>query len=124
MRWNMIYRNQTNDGDYCFGNNKQDYVNGANAVALAIKSKILLFYGEWWEDKSIGIPMFQSIIGQSNRQSVIAALQQFLKNRILEIPEVVSVDTIDIENDTTRVLKVNIRCTVENNENVEVEVNI
>ena len=120
----MIYRNKTDNGDYCFGNNKQDYVSGSGAVALAIKSKILLFYGEWWEDKSIGIPMFQSIIGQSNRQSVIAALQQFLKNRILEIPQVVSVDRIDVESDTGRRLKVNIRCAVENNERVEVEVSI
>lgn len=120
----MIYRNQTNNGDYCFGNNKQDYINGANAVALAIKSKILLFYGEWWEDKSIGIPMFQSIIGQSNRQSVIAAFQQFIKNRILEIPQVVSVDSVDIESNTEREIKVNIHCTVENDESVEVEVKI
>ena len=120
----MIYRNKTNNGDYCFGNNKQDYVSGSDAVALAIKSKILLFYGEWWEDKNIGIPMYQSSIGQSNRQSVIAALQQFLKNRILEIPQVVSVDRIDVESDTARGIKVNIRCTVENNESVEVEVSI
>ena len=41
MRLNMIYRNKTDNGDYCFGNNKQDYVSGSDAVALAIKSKIL-----------------------------------------------------------------------------------
>lgn len=120
----MIYRNQTSTGDYCFGYNRQDYIDGSKAVALAIRSKVLLFYGEWWEDKSIGIPIFQSIIGQANRENVKAALQSFLENRILEIPQVTSVDRIVVEDLTVRKLKVTINCTVDNNEKVEVEVTI
>ena len=54
----MKYRKQLANGDYSFGNNIQDFYTGQEAIAQAIKTKILLFYGEWWEDISQGIPMF------------------------------------------------------------------
>ena len=87
----MKYRKQTSTGDYVFGNNKNDYVAGNLAVAYAIKSKILLFYGEWWEDIGIGIPMFQSIIGQGRSEALKNSAQMLISERIKEI------DPYDIE---------------------------
>lgn len=46
----MIYRRLSKDWDYTFGNGTSNYIKGAEAVAQAIKSRLLLLYGEWWEE--------------------------------------------------------------------------
>lgn len=119
----MKYRKQLTNGDYSFGNNIQDFLTGQEAIAQAIKTKVLLFYGEWWEDISQGIPMFQSIIGQTNKSNVTNALELLLNERVLEVPgvEVVNEVTATVNG---RTIYVYIRCTTENNEQVEVEVSI
>lgn len=119
----MKYRKQTKDGDYSFGNNSQDFLSGQEAIAQAIKTKVLLFYGEWWEDISEGIPMFQSIVGQTNKSNVANALELLLNERILEVLGVLVVNEITA-NISQRSIYVYIRCTTENNKQVEVEVNI
>lgn len=88
----MRYRALDKNGDYSFGNNSQDYLSGVDAIAQAIKTKILLFYGEWWENIGIGIPMFQSIIGQANPEMLKTSVSLLIEQRILEIEEVVSVE--------------------------------
>ena len=119
----MKYRKQTPTGDYSFGNNNQDFVSGQKAIAQAIKTKILLFYGEWWEDISEGIPMFQSIVGQTNKSNVANALELLLNERVLEVPGVEVVNEITATIDG-RTISIYIWCTTENNEQVEVEVSI
>ena len=117
----MRYRKLTDTGDYSFGNNTWDYIDGVEAVALAIKSKVLLFYGEWWEDISIGIPMFQSIIGQVSIDNVTMALQNLLTKRIMEVEQVISVDDMQVEtNRERRSVHVTVRCTIQGNEQLEV----
>lgn len=118
----MKYRKFSNEYDYSFGNNEQDYISDIDAAALAIKSKILLFYGEWWEDLSIGIPMFESIVGQMNTQNLRIAVQNLIQKRILEIPQIRSIKEFDIEI-KNRSLFVHIVC-IYNQEEVEVEVNV
>ena len=88
----MKYRRQDENGDYVFGHNKNDYVSGNLAVGYAIKSKILLFYGEWWEDIGIGIPMFQSIMGQGKSSALKNSVQMLLSDRIKEIDEIMPKD--------------------------------
>ena len=88
----MKYRKQeTYTDDYTFGYGIGNFYGGNKAVAQAIKTKILLFYGEWWEDLGLGIPMFQSIIGQTNKNNVNIAAQSLLRKRILEVDEVISI---------------------------------
>lgn len=66
----MRYRKLTTDGthDMCFGRGVSDYLqdstNNPDAIAQAIKTRLLLFYGEWWEDITDGLPMWQKILGQ------------------------------------------------------------
>ena len=40
-----------------FGGGKNSYVSDLDAVAQIIKSRLLLFKGEWWEDLNIGLPV-------------------------------------------------------------------
>lgn len=71
-----------------------------DAVAQAIRTRILLFEGEWWEDLNDGTPMFQEILGAPaggpNRQIMELALTQ----RIAQTPYVSSVQDVSIEFNT------------------------
>ena len=119
----MIYRKLTSNGDYSFGNNKEDFLEGDLALAQAIKTRILLFYQEWWEDLNNGIPMFQNIIGQVNRNNIEVALQSLLIKRIQEFPEVseAKVSLVGIDG---RTLTMQIECQLASQESIEFEIEI
>lgn len=97
----MLYRRLDQNGDYVFGNNKLDYISGKEAVAQAIKTKIMLFYQEWWENISAGIPMFQSIVGKVADVNLQMAITLLVTNRVQEIPEVVSVKDVKVNSDSS-----------------------
>lgn len=120
----MRYRKQEEyTNDYTFGYGVGNFYGGNTAVAQAIKTKILLFYGEWWENLGLGVPMFQSIIGQTNKNNVNIAAQSLLRKRILEVEEVTSIVslTATIEN---RNFSCEVVCKTDNEEIVTVEVKI
>ena len=120
----MKYRKQeTYTDDYTFGYGIGNFYGGNKAVAQAIKTKILLFYGEWWENLGLGIPMFQSIIGQTNKNTVNIAAQSLLRKRILEVKEVTSIVELKAEVNG-REFYCNIICKTDNDETVRVEVRI
>lgn len=96
---NLKYRKLTSTGDYSFGSGNKNYVDGNEAVAQAIKTKLLLFYGEWWENLGEGIPMFQSVLGQTNPDTIKSSLSMLVEQRIMEIQEVDSVKNIEIDYD-------------------------
>lgn len=97
----MIYRALSSTGDYTFGAGSNNFLENDYAVAQAIKTKILLFYQEWWEDLGEGIPVFQSLLGQFNNLTIQNSLSQLLSQRILDINEVTSIVSIDINYDKT-----------------------
>lgn len=92
----MIYRALTKDGDYSFGNNEFDFISDIDAIAQAVKTKILLFYGEWWENIGEGIPVFQSLVGQMNPEGLKISSSLLISKRIQEVNGVVSVDRIEV----------------------------
>lgn len=49
--------------DPVYGSGQNDYLTDLDAVSQIIRSRLLLFKGEWWEDLNVGIPMWQSILG-------------------------------------------------------------
>lgn len=73
---------------------------GVEAVAQAVQTRLNLFMGEWWEDRSIGVPYFQKILGQLASSRGIKAMQDILSTYILETQYVVSVQnvTVNFEN--------------------------
>ena len=120
----MKYRRQDANGDYVFGAGSDNFLFDTNAVVQAIKTKILLFYREWWEDLGIGIPFFQSILGQINNQTLQNSFSQLLQDRILEIREVVSIDDISVSYDKhARTLSASISARTIYNEAAVLEVN-
>ena len=55
----MRYRRLTATGDYVFGQGSLDYLSDADAAAQAVKTKLKLLLGEWWENTGDGLPLFQ-----------------------------------------------------------------
>ena len=119
----MKYRKLDQNGDYTFGAGSYDYVSDDEAIGQAIKTKILLFYGEWWEDLGLGIPMFQSFIGQVNPETIRVSLSNVIEQRIENIQGVVSVSNVDVViNKMKRTMELIIDVVTSNKTSVTVEV--
>lgn len=65
----------------------------ANAVSQAILTRLKLFLGEWWENLNLGLPVFQSIVGQLASQRALAAIQLVIQQVIAGTPYVTSVSS-------------------------------
>lgn len=91
----MKTRKLGNNGDYSFGANNFDYISGLDGIAQNIKTKVLLFQGEWWERLQEGIPMFQSIIGEMNPDALKISSSLLITQRIEEVEQVQSVEDVD-----------------------------
>lgn len=79
----MKYRRLDSAHDYCFGRSHSDYlvdvVESPDAVAQAIKTRLLLFLGEWWANIKDGLPLWQQVLGRRIRKE---AVDQLLIRRI------------------------------------------
>lgn len=78
----MIYRMLDSDGDYVFGRGKHAYLEGIDAVAQAIKTRLLLLYAEWWEDREDGLPLWEQILAAPGSPDSLAAVDLIFKERI------------------------------------------
>lgn len=87
----MKNRRLTEEWDYTFGHGINDYLTGREAVAQAIKSRLLLLYREWWEDLEDGLPLFERILASSGREDNIAAVDIIIKDRVANTKDVLAV---------------------------------
>ncbi len=69
---------------------------GAAAVSQAIQTELSLFLGQWWEDLSVGLPVFQSMLGQLGSQRGLQAIQMTIQAAIKKVPYVTSVDDVRV----------------------------
>lgn len=86
----MIYRMLDKDGDYVFGRGKHAYLEGVEAVAQAIKTRLLLLYAEWWEDREDGLPLWEKILAGSGSKTNLQAVDYLFKDRIASTTGVLS----------------------------------
>lgn len=69
-------------------------LSGSAAVSQAILTRLRLFLGEWWEDLTLGLPVFQSILGQLGSAQGIAAMSLAIQRQIEGVPYVTAVTSI------------------------------
>ena len=62
----MKYRKLDENEDYTIGCRDEMY-EGTEAVAQAVKTRLLLLFGEWWENRQDGPPLFEKVLGQRLR---------------------------------------------------------
>lgn len=74
----IIVRRLDANHDPVYGGGAGDFLTDIYAVAQIIQTSLLLFLGEWWNNLSVGLPLFQQIISkaENNRQQIIALLIQ------------------------------------------------
>lgn len=87
----MKVRQLDKNWDYLFGRGTHAYLEGAEAVAQTIKSRLLLLYGEWWENLTDGLPLWQNIIGSRGTPENLKTVDYLFKDRILGTQDVVSI---------------------------------
>lgn len=105
----MRYRREDDDGDYTFGQGDDTWlVNSPEAVAQAIKTRFLLWYGQWFLDTTAGTPWIQSVLGKQKPDTYNLAIRR----RILETQGVSSITEFNTEVDG-RTRRVTFTATVE-----------
>lgn len=68
----------------------------AYAVNQAILTRLRLFLGEWWENVTIGLPVFQAILGQLGSKQGLAAMTLAVQQNIEGAPFVTSVVDVSV----------------------------
>ncbi|SJZ58479.1 hypothetical protein [Megasphaera cerevisiae] len=89
----MIYRKLDANGDYTFGANSGNFLSGVEAVAQAIGTRLKLFTNEWWENFDEGLPLWDKILGQHDRDTAI----KLIKERILGTDGVTNIASMDTD---------------------------
>jgi hypothetical protein len=87
----LVYRALDPNGDYTMGKSGKTPVSGVYAVAQAVQTRLLLLQGEWWEDTSDGLPLFQTILTMGGSEKQLQATDLIIKNRILGTAGVTSI---------------------------------
>ncbi len=65
----MRYRREDDDGDYTFGRGDDTWlINTPEAVAQAVKTRFLLWYGQWFLDTTAGTPGYSRCWVSRNRK--------------------------------------------------------
>jgi hypothetical protein len=91
----MKYRRLSESWDYTFGNGQGNYLSAIDAVGQAIRSRLLLFLGEWWMDTNDGLPLWQAILGIPGSGNNKVVVDRLIVERILGTPNVTSITGID-----------------------------
>ena len=98
----MRYRVLDENGDFTIGN-EHAYIEGADAVRQAVRTRLRLLVYEWWEDIEDGVPYWQQIIASRD----VKAAQQIIRERIQQTPGVLSILSFDPEwNNENRTLTI------------------
>lgn len=101
----MKYRKEDN-GDYTFGLN-QFSENTPETVAMAVRSRLLLWLEEWFLDDREGTPHAQKVLGKNPAQGYALAV----KERISSTPGVTEITAFGLDLNTS-VRKVTITATI------------
>jgi hypothetical protein len=95
----ITYRRLDENHDPVMGGGQADFLSDIDAVAQAVLTRLLLFQGEWWENRLIGLPLFQQILGQGASQNQLVIISQLIQQTILGTPYVTDVTVVRIQYD-------------------------
>jgi hypothetical protein len=69
----------------------------AYAVAQDVKTRLNMFMGEWWENLNLGLPMFQTILGQAATAKGLTAMQLAVQTVILGTQYVSGINSLSVQ---------------------------
>jgi len=82
------------------GSNGPVFLSDLDAVAQIIYTTLRLLYGEWWEDLTIGFPLFQKLIGSSGSSNNQQAVMLLIQQTILSCPYVTQIVDFSFKHNT------------------------
>ena len=86
----MRYRKLSETGDSTFGNGLLNfYIDTPEAVGQAVKTRLLLWLGEWFLNIEEGTPFMQGILGKHNKETADTTIRQ----RVLETEGMVNIES-------------------------------
>lgn len=105
----MKYRRLDENGDMLPCNRMYPPYENAHAVGAAIRSRLLSFQGEWWEDPDIGIPV-DSIFGRNteSRKDIAVAMIRELVSETEHVSQVLEVSFVDVSASRSRSVKIEV----------------
>jgi hypothetical protein len=86
----MVQKNDANN-DPIEGANGPVFLADLDAVAQIIYTTLRLLLSEWWENLTIGFPLFQSLIGSSGSPTNQAGVMLIIQQTILSCPYVLQI---------------------------------
>jgi hypothetical protein len=82
------------NGDPLQGNGQNNFISDLAAVTQIVKTRLLLFQGEWFLNLLDGLPLFQSILGASGSQRSLQIIINLISARITGTPYVTGISSI------------------------------
>lgn len=96
---------------------------GSKAIAQAIRHRLNLHYGEWWEDETLGFRVPQFLIDTARTQDA-SMLARYISKYITDTPEVTGVVATDVGMKNRQLIFVCAALTEEGSELVEVNLDV
>lgn len=82
------------NGDPLQGNGQNNFISDLQAVAQIIRTRLLLFQGEWFLDQNDGLPLFNSMLGSSGSARNLEVITNLIASRIRETQYVLAITSI------------------------------
>ena len=99
----MRYRKLDANGDYSFGGNSNNFLTDKEAVRQAVITRLRLLLYEWWENLEDGLPLWQQIMAQRDRNKA----EQVIRERMVQTPHVMGLISFQRDwNNETRSLTI------------------
>ncbi len=76
------------------GSGQNNFLSDLDAVVQIIRTRLLLFEGEWFLNLLDGLPLFQSILGSSGGQTNLQLIMNIIAQRISQTPYVTSIGSV------------------------------
>ena len=84
----VTYRALGANNEPSMGQGQANFISDVDAVAQAIRTRLLLFENEWWENLADGLPLWQKILGYGGGGRNQQAVALIIQSRILGTPHV------------------------------------
>lgn len=93
----MLYRRLDTHGDMLPATKANPHFKDAEAVGAAIRSRLLSFYGEWWENTDDGIPI-EMMFGKMDSNTAVIA-EALIRSRVEETEGVQEIIDLRMDDD-------------------------
>lgn len=93
----MLYRKLDSYGDRVRGKGTENFLTDSEAVAQAVKTRLFLLRGQWWENLNEGFPFFEEIVGFGGTRERIDNATRIIQERVLDTQGVLSIERIEVE---------------------------